>query len=100
MSKEHIEVLGGGQSAIIDDFRSVSLFRGDSNARKIRYRRQDKGQAAMLSAWLDGLRKGKPCIDSSSLIRVSAATVMAVESLATGMPLNVDDGFRVIPGQE
>ncbi|MNG34147.1 hypothetical protein D3C84_1205680 [compost metagenome] len=44
----------------------------------------------MISAWLKGLQAGQPCVDYDCLMATSLATVMAVESLALGMPLTVD----------
>jgi polar amino acid transport system substrate-binding protein len=93
MEKERIEVFGGGRSAAIDDFRNVTLYQGDSNESRVRYRRQDKGQPAMLSAWISGLQSGIPCVDRRTLLTVSAATVLAVESLVTAMPLNVEQAM-------
>ncbi|MBT4486634.1 MAG: hypothetical protein HOC72_03795 [Rhodospirillaceae bacterium] len=51
---------------------------------------QDKGQKAMLAAWLTGLRNGQPCIGYDCLMGTSLATIMAVESLSIGMPMAVD----------
>ncbi len=91
MDKEHIEVFGGGRSAQIHDFKEVVLFRSDCNAKRNRLGVQDKGQKHMIAAWLEGLKTGKPCVDYDCLMITSLATVMAVESLATGMPLTVDN---------
>ncbi len=90
MAKEYIEVFGGGRSAQIHDFREVALFSGDSDARHSKLGVQDKGQKSMISAWLKGLQAGRPCVDYDCLMATSLATVMAVESLALGMPLTVD----------
>lgn len=94
MSKEYVEVFAGGRSAVIDDFRRVQLFSGDSSARTEKLGTQDKGQASMVKEWLDGLRSGVPCVDSPTLLAVSAATILAVESLCIGMPLDIDGAFR------
>lgn len=90
MAKEYIEVFGGGRSAQIDDFKEVTLFSGDSNAKRVKLGVQDKGQKHMITAWLEGLQSGKPCVDYDCLMATSLATVMAVESLGCGMPLTVD----------
>lgn len=89
MPKEFVEVFGGGRSARIDDFRDVHLFAGDTEARRVKLGVQDKGQKAMLAAWLDGLQSGVSCVDYDCLMATSKATVMAVESLAVGMRLEV-----------
>jgi polar amino acid transport system substrate-binding protein len=90
MPKESVDIFGGGRSAQIHDFKEVSLFSGDSNGQKIKLGVQDKGQKAMLAAWIDGLKSGKPCVDYACLMATSLATVMAVESLAIGMPMAVN----------
>lgn len=90
MAKEYVEVFGGGRSAQIYDFKEVALFSGDSNAKRNKLGVQDKGQKSMINAWLAGLKAGKPCVDYDCLMATSLATVMAVESLAIGMPMTVD----------
>lgn len=90
MAKEYIEVFGGGRSAQIHDFKEVALYTGDTGIKRKKLGVQDKGQKAMLAAWLDGLKRGEPCVDYRCLMATSLATVMAVESLTCGMPMNVD----------
>ncbi|ANG61167.1 oxidoreductase [Marinobacterium aestuarii] len=90
MAKEYIEVFGGGRSAQINDFKDVTLYSGDTEATRLKAGVQDKGQKHMISAWLEGLKAGKACVDYSCLMSTSLATVMAVESLSLGMPLTVD----------
>lgn len=90
MPKESVEVFGGGRSARIDDFKEVQLFSGDSTAKRVKLGVQDKGQKAMITAWLAGLQNGTPCVDYDCLMRTSLATVMAVESMSIGMPMRVD----------
>lgn len=90
MAKEYIEVLGGGRSAQIHDFKEVALFTGDTGTKRNKLSVQDKGQKAMIAAWLEGLKLGEPCVEYECLMATSLATVMAVESLACGMPMRVD----------
>ena len=90
MAKEYIEVFGGGRSAQIHDFKEIALFTGDSDAKRNKLGVQDKGQKDMISAWLAGLQVGKACVDYECLMATSLATVMAVESLALGVPMAVD----------
>jgi len=90
MPKEHVEVFGGGRAAVINDFKEVKLFEGDSKEQSLKKSGQDKGQKAMLAAWIQGLKIGKPCVDYDILMQASLATVLAVESMALGAPLAVD----------
>jgi polar amino acid transport system substrate-binding protein len=84
MAKEQVEMFGGGRSAVIDDFREAVLYDGDAGKRVVRGASQDKGQNAMLAAWVDGLRSGKPALAFGTALAVSAATIAAVESLTHG----------------
>ena len=90
MAKEYIEVFGGGRSAQIKDFKEISLFDGDKNVKNKKLGSQDKGQKLMIDSWLNGLQNGEPCIDYNSLMQTSLATILSIESLSIGMPLNVD----------
>ena len=90
MSKEFVEVFGGGKAATINDFREVKLFDGDSNEQTLKKSGQDKGQKAMLAAWVQGLKTGQPCVAYETLMQASLATVLAVESLTVAAPLAVD----------
>lgn len=90
MSKEHIDVSGGGRSAVINDFRSAVFHEGDSKTTDKKQATQDKGQKAMLGAWIDALKSGKPCVELTALMASSMATILAVESLTTGTPLAMD----------
>lgn len=89
MPKEHIEVFGGGRSAVLTDFKSLVLFQGEAKSKTIRLTSQDKGQKVMLQSWWNGLRSGRPCIPSDELLITSLASIRAVESLMVGMPLPV-----------
>jgi predicted dehydrogenase/threonine dehydrogenase-like Zn-dependent dehydrogenase len=99
-AKEHVEVFGGGRSAVIDDFRSAEFFDGDTGHRRTRAASQDKGQAAMLKAWIEGIRSGTPAAPASTLIAVSAATIAAVESMTVGGPVAVEpSAWRSAPAE-
>ncbi len=90
MPKEYIEVFGGGRSAQLYDFKEVVLYGGDAEVTHKKLGAQDKGQRAMLDAWVTGLRNGKTCIDYKYLMSTSMASVMVVESMTIGMPVTVD----------
>lgn len=90
MEKEYVEVFGGGRSAIIHDFKQAALFSGDMDKAHKKLSAQDKGQKTMLQSWLKGLKTGNPCVSYESLMANSLATILAVESMMTGMPLKVD----------
>ena len=90
-AKERVEVFGGGRAAVIDDFRNAELFDGDSGPRHVKGGAQDKGQNAMLTGWIKGLRDGKAQTSARTLLAVSAATIAAVESMTIGAPVVINE---------
>jgi len=88
-SKEYIEVFGGGLSAAIDDFKEVSLYSGDFDKKVKKLSAQNKGQKEMLDAWINGLKSGKPAIETETVLLNSLATIQAIESLTVGDALDV-----------
>ena len=81
--KEYFEVFGGGQTAIMDNFREVTLAAG----RKLKTVKfgGDKGHSAEVKATLDAMKAGKPMpISFQSLYDTTLATIAATESLQTG----------------
>jgi predicted dehydrogenase/threonine dehydrogenase-like Zn-dependent dehydrogenase len=89
LPKEYIEVFGGGLTAVIDDFQSVDLMTQEKK-RKVKFPSQDKGQKKMLEAWIDSLVRGDSPITYREIMKSSTATILAVESLATGLPLRIE----------
>lgn len=90
MAKEYVEVFGGGKSAVIKDFKEAELFSGDTKVVSKKLSAQDKGQKGMLKDWLAAMKEGQQSVPYECLIATSMATIMAVESIATGSPLRVD----------
>jgi polar amino acid transport system substrate-binding protein len=90
LSKERIEILGGGQSFIIDDFRFAEHYAGGSR-RSIKT--AGKGHQEEVAEFLGAIRGGKPSpIPLDSLARTSLATFAIIDSLSTGLPQAV--GFQ------
>jgi polar amino acid transport system substrate-binding protein len=86
--KERVEVLGDGRVAVLDDFRSLEVAHG--KRRRSSSLLQDKGHAAEAQAFVDAVRRGLPApIPYDSLVATTRATFAALESLATGLPVNV-----------
>ena len=91
MPKEQLEVLGGGVSAVLDDFRSVAIHQGGSAKHSGGpMPRQDKGHAAELAAFLQAVRLDRPSpIDPRVAEHVTRVTFAAVESARTGVPVTM-----------
>jgi predicted dehydrogenase/threonine dehydrogenase-like Zn-dependent dehydrogenase len=92
MPKESLEVLGGGRSAILDDFRTLRLY-ADGSFAKVggRLARQDKGHAAELAAFIEAVRRGgESPLDPEVAAHVTRVTFAAVESARAGLPVEVE----------
>jgi polar amino acid transport system substrate-binding protein len=84
LSKERIEIFGGGQSFIIDDFRIGEHYSGGS--RHV-LKMPGKGHREEVESFLDAVRKGSPSpIPLDSLALTSLATFAVLDSLRTGLP--------------
>jgi predicted dehydrogenase len=86
--KERIEIFGGGKLAVIDDFSTVTLV---ANGKQTTHNtKRDKGHHAELAEFIAAIRTGGPApIAPAALLNVSRATLLAVESLKSGMPQEV-----------
>jgi predicted dehydrogenase len=84
--KEFLEVIGGGLSIQMNDFRTLSIA-GDKGVQMDRKRGQDKGHRKMLELWGHYLATdlGSP-IPTDSLFDTSLTTFEILESLSAGEP--------------
>jgi predicted dehydrogenase/threonine dehydrogenase-like Zn-dependent dehydrogenase len=89
LPKERLEVLGGGRSAVLDDFRGLHLYEGGRAVRGAgRLASQDKGHAAELAAFFDAVRRGGPSpVDPAAAAHVTRVTFAALDSLRAGVPV-------------
>jgi polar amino acid transport system substrate-binding protein len=92
LNKERVEIFGGGQSFIIDDFRLGEHYAGGARRR---VKRPGKGHQQEVEAFLNAIRDGRPSpISLRSLSLTSAATFAILDSLRTGLPQAVSVGTR------
>jgi predicted dehydrogenase/threonine dehydrogenase-like Zn-dependent dehydrogenase len=83
-SKERIEIFGGGQSFVIDDFRCGEHYAAGSR-RKLKL--PGKGHREEVEAFLGAIREGYPSpISLDSLALTSVVTFAILDSLRTGLP--------------
>jgi predicted dehydrogenase/threonine dehydrogenase-like Zn-dependent dehydrogenase len=88
LPKERIEVLGGGRSWVLDDFKSLTIYaNGSQDADR---RKRDKGHSRLLSRAL-GAARGKapfePGIEAAYL--AESVGLAALEALASGSAVEV-----------
>jgi predicted dehydrogenase len=82
MSKEYFELVGEGKSVVLDDFRSLSLYEGDS--RVLTTGKQDKGQRAQFASLVRAVRAGgPPPIPAEELLTTSLATLLIEKAMGT-----------------
>ena len=89
LPKEHLEVMGGGTAAVLDDFRSVRIHdHGRSHRGGSLLPQQDKGHRAELAAFLDASRwHQKSPLDPLQAEHVTRVTFAAAESARSGLPV-------------
>lgn len=81
MPKERVELFCGGKSGVLDDFRSLTIF-DEKGAHTETLRAQDKGQRAMLAAFLEAVRGRKPFpVQPEEFFTSSRLTLAAQQSL-------------------
>lgn len=84
LGKERIEIFGGGQCFIIEDFK-VGEHYADGSRRAVKS--PGKGHQEEVEAFLRAIREGRPSpITLDSLALTSLATFAIVDSLRTGLP--------------
>jgi predicted dehydrogenase len=87
--KESIEVFGGGQTAHLDNFNSVTFY-GSSRKKKTAVS-QNKGQKNQMRAFVEAISIGGPMpIPLDSLIDTTLVTLAAQESIRTGQRILLD----------
>jgi predicted dehydrogenase/threonine dehydrogenase-like Zn-dependent dehydrogenase len=87
LSKERIEIFGGGQSFIIDDFKAGEHYAGGS---RHAIKTAGKGHQQEVDAFLSCIREGKPSpISLESLALTSFATFAILDSLRTDLPQRI-----------
>jgi predicted dehydrogenase/threonine dehydrogenase-like Zn-dependent dehydrogenase len=89
MPKERVEIFGAGKTFVLDDFHGTSLLSGGKEKRS-RLRGQDKGQATEVREICRVVIEGGPApIALEDLAATTRATFRIVESLRTGLPVDV-----------
>jgi predicted dehydrogenase/threonine dehydrogenase-like Zn-dependent dehydrogenase len=86
LPKERVEVLRGGRTWVLDDFRALTSFDGSDAVSG----RQDKGHAALLEHVLEAVRGKAPFDPGLEAAYLAQSTALAaVEALATGGTVTV-----------
>ncbi len=87
LPKEHIEVSGGGVSAVINDFREGTLYRAGKTSK---IKSSGKGHREELQRFIEALKNGKESpISFRSVCLTTMTTFMINDSLSTGLPQEI-----------
>ncbi len=91
MPKERIEVFCSGRSAVLDDFRSLDLWRDGRHKKHASWLKQDKGHHAEWVAFCDAiLHNGLPPIPYNQIWGTARAAIAAQHALQSGSCVPVD----------
>lgn len=90
LGKERIEIFGGGRSAVLEDFRRLTLLHaGKRQTHQLRLK-QDKGHLSEWSALIQAIQQNGPTpISFTEVTATTLTTFAAMESLATAAPVSL-----------
>ncbi len=87
MSKERIEVFGGGCVAVLDDFRTLELWNNGRKKVEKSHLRQDKGHRAECEAFVHAVKQGSASpIAFDSIVNTTLATIRLAQSVHSRQP--------------
>jgi predicted dehydrogenase len=86
MPKEQFECFAGQTCGALDDYRNAEFFR-ETRREESGKHGQDKGQGALVEAFLKSLRGGSVAVTHEALIESSLVTLAAQQSLLSGEPV-------------
>lgn len=88
VAKEYLEVFAAGRVVQLDDFVHLTISKGTKS--KVEKSAQDKGQTALVAAFLDAVRNGNGApIPVHELAAVTRATFAVEEALQTGAVVEI-----------
>lgn len=89
LPKERCEVFADGSAAVLDDFKSGSVFRNGREER-LKGGPQDKGHAAEVAAFIEAVRTGAASpISLDSLVATTVASLAVGDALRSGAPVDL-----------
>jgi predicted dehydrogenase/threonine dehydrogenase-like Zn-dependent dehydrogenase len=89
--KEHLQVFGGGIAAVMDDFRSLEIVKGDKPTR-VKAANQDKGQSREMAETVEAFRRGGAApIPFAELVAGMRVVFGARQSLLSGQSVKLSN---------
>jgi predicted dehydrogenase/threonine dehydrogenase-like Zn-dependent dehydrogenase len=88
LAKERVEIFGGGNSFIINDFQTADVYHG---GRYKRIKKPGKGHKEEVELFTKSIREGVPApIPFESILYTTVTTFRILDSLRTGLAQNID----------
>lgn len=90
LSKENIEIFGGGKVAIIDDYKSIKFI---ENGKIIKSNKgsKDKGHKSEMNAWIDSIRFGQSePVPFNEAVIATKATFAVIKSLSKNCVVDIE----------
>ena len=85
--KETMDATGGGRNALLENFKTATVWSGRGKATTKARGGQDKGQRTEMEQFVEAVRTGGPMpIAADALLAVTRATIAVGESLLSGKP--------------
>jgi predicted dehydrogenase len=89
LPKERLEIFAHGTTAVIDDFKTLTLYAG-GRVRKKSLMSQDKGQEHEVKSFIRSIMEGSgDLIPFDELLSTSSVTFGILESIRTGESVNM-----------
>ncbi len=98
LPKERIEVFGSGRAAVIDDFRTLSIY--GPAGRKVFRSAQGKGHDAELAAFLACVRSGSDPAPVMESALTTLTTFRILDSISRGGPIPIDSAELITLSEE
>ncbi|MGZ4036998.1 MAG: bi-domain-containing oxidoreductase, partial [Bacteroidia bacterium] len=90
LAKEFIEVFCGGVVAVIDDFKTLTIY--GAGVKKIKFKGQDKGHAGELTEFLKSVSEGQPApISFEDCYCSSLATLKVLRSIRENRKIDMNE---------
>lgn len=91
LPKEYVEIIGGGKAAVIDNFKSWTIYSDGGKKTKKLFLNQDKGHKSEFITFIEAIKNGKPSpIPIKEIVNSTLSALKILESLKEGVPKEVD----------
>lgn len=91
LSKERIEIYGAGKSVVIDDFKTITVYKNNKASKE---NLPGKGHREEIVEFFNAIRNGKSLpVSFDSVYKTTLTTFKIMDSLGTGVSQTIDAGI-------